>query len=70
MLLVLFPSQLSIHYLFSTSSVFIIMWHRDFLFWSNIFGVYIPLVLYRCLLFYVRKFSCMILLKIFSGPLS
>ena len=52
-------------------SILIIIWWEDFLFWSHLFGVLWAFCTFIAISFFMLgKFSSMILLKTFSGPLS
>jgi hypothetical protein len=64
-------SALKILFLFSVFVVLIIMCREEFLFWSSLFGVLQASCMFMGISFYrFGKFSSIILLKIFAGPLS
>jgi hypothetical protein len=50
-------------------SVLIIMWHEDFVFQSNLFGVLYASCTSISISLRLVRFSSMIVLKTFSGPL-
>ena len=71
MLLNLFPLLLLIFSLFGAFVVSVIVWWEEFLFRSNQFGVLKASCMFMSIIFYgLGKFSSIILLKIFTGPLS
>jgi hypothetical protein len=72
MLLFLFSlTAFNIESLFSDFVVLIIIFWEEFLFWSSIFGVLLASCIFMGISFFrLGKFSSIILLKIFTGPLN
>ena len=66
-----FPhAALNILSLFSTLSILVIMWWGNIFFWSNLFDVLYFSCIFIGIFFELGKFSSVMWMKTFSGPLS